>query len=281
MNIKEISTYTIKPELYTPGTDVMWTNEYISKQLLQVHLNTEIDLASRKGNTIKKTTDWILGQTQKTSLGILDLGCGPGLYSELLTQKGHKVTAVDFSKNSIEYAKKHAEEKQLNICYKNEDYRSLQLEENQFDLVILIYTDYCVLKPSERKQLLSNIKTWLKPGGTFIFDVNNDQKLEQKIFPRSWEAQEKGFWSDKPYLALSESFHYTDEKVILYQHVIVNEYETPKVYRFYTHFFSETDIKNELLQSGFKQFNFYINVLPAGDLWNGEQVIFCVVKNTK
>ena len=35
---------------------------------------------------------------------ILDLGCGPGLYAELLAKKGHSITGVDFSENSIQYA---------------------------------------------------------------------------------------------------------------------------------------------------------------------------------
>ncbi len=38
----------MKPELYTQGTSFMWTDEHISKQLLDVHLNVDTDLASRK-----------------------------------------------------------------------------------------------------------------------------------------------------------------------------------------------------------------------------------------
>lgn len=37
-----------KPEIYTQGTAVMWVDEYISTQLLETHLNPDIELASRK-----------------------------------------------------------------------------------------------------------------------------------------------------------------------------------------------------------------------------------------
>ena len=78
----------------------MWTDPYISEQLLQIHLNPELDLASRKYSTIQSTAEWVLSKVSKKKMKILDLGCGPGLYSEIFANKGHLVTGVDFSKNS-------------------------------------------------------------------------------------------------------------------------------------------------------------------------------------
>ena len=102
MKITEIISQCEKPELYKKGTSFMWTDEHISKQLLNVHLNVDIDLGSRKKSTIKKTANWILNtQKEKGKLAILDLGCGPGLYIEIFAEKGHKVTGIDISKNSI------------------------------------------------------------------------------------------------------------------------------------------------------------------------------------
>ena len=281
MIIKQIIKYAKKPELYTPGTAIMWTNKHISEQLLEVHLNEEIDLASRKKSTIEKTTDWILSKVEKHPLHILDLGCGPGLYAELLAEKGHYVTGIDFSQNSIDYAREHARKKQRSINYLNKNYLQLDLDENQFELIILIYTDFCVLQPAERKQLLCNIKKWLKPGGKFIFDVNSDKELDKKITPKNWEATEKGFWRELPYLVLSESYLYGDEKVILFQHIVSDESGKTEVYRFYTHFFSENDLETELGKNGFSELKFDTNVLPSGDLWNGKHIIFCVAVNNK
>ena len=130
MKIADIISNSSKPRLYEIGNSVMWTDSHISRQLLDVHLNSEIDLASRKTKTIKKTVEWILGSTDLKNLNILDLVCGPGLYSALLAKEGHKVTGVDFSSHSIEYAKKEAEMKNLDIRYLNENYLELELEEN-------------------------------------------------------------------------------------------------------------------------------------------------------
>ncbi|MCP4673075.1 MAG: SAM-dependent methyltransferase, partial [Desulfobacula sp.] len=80
LDFKKIINLSVKPDLYQKGTAVMWTDSYISKQLLKVHLNPEVDLASRKKKTIESTVQWILDKAGKRSLKILDLGCGPGLY---------------------------------------------------------------------------------------------------------------------------------------------------------------------------------------------------------
>lgn len=276
MNIKNIIEKSKKPTLYEKDTAVMWTDEYISKQLLQVHLNPEVDLASRKLETIIKTTEWILDRTQGESLNILDLGCGPGLYAEFLAKKGHKVTGVDFSKSSIKYAQKEAEKKKLNILYIIANYLELELEANRFDLVILIFTDIGVLLPEERVRLIRFVNKSLKPGGKFIFDVLNDKDLEKKVTPKNWVVAEQGFWMPEPYVALSESFLYEKEKVILYQHILLDEKENADVYRFWTHYFSHSDLEELLKQNGFNRFSFYENVLPEGDLWNGDNVTFCV-----
>jgi hypothetical protein len=47
---------------------------------------------------------------------------------------------------------------------------------------------------------------------------------------------------NKPYIALSESHIYEEEKVILYQHILLDEQENIDIYRFWTHFFSQSGL---------------------------------------
>lgn len=276
MKITNIINKTTKPNLYEKGTAFMWTDEYVSKQLLDIHLNPEIDLASRKPETIKKTADWILGNQQEKKLKILDLGCGPGLYTEYYAKKGHNVIGVDISKNSIEYAQDQARLRKLDINYINTNYLDLELEENCFDLVTMIFTDFGVLLPKERETLLNIIFKLLKKGGVFIFDILNDNSIENKITPKEWNVIEKGFWRPIPYLELKESFLYADEKVILYQTTVIEDNNKLEIYRFWMKHFSNYDIERLFEQHNFKELKFNNKILPSGDLWSGDNVTFCV-----
>lgn len=277
MNIKSIISNSLKPTPYTPGTAQMWVDEYISTQLLQVHLNQNVELGSRKESTITKTISWIFDKVDGSQLAILDLGCGPGLYTEKMAKLGHQVTGVDFSANSIEYAKMSAHKKKLNISYRQQDYFTLT-EENQYDLIMMIFTDFGVISPEQRTCLLAKIHKALKPGGTFIFDVLNDNASLKEPGQRDWEMVESGFWRQGPYLTLIESFYYEKEDVTLKQYVVIEEDGGYEVYRFWAHTFSHSDVNRIFLKAGFNTVNCYENVVPDSELCSSDSVTFCTVK---
>ena len=277
MDYTDIIEFTQKPQLYAEGNAVMWTDAHISEQLLNIHLNPDIDLASRRRSSIETTVDWILNSVNMEKMNILDLGCGPGLYCEMMAKRGHNVTGVDFSKNSVGYARKQARSKGLDIEYVNLNYLDLN-EENKYDLLMMVFTDFGVLRPHERKMLIRNVHRALKPGGTFIFDVLNDRNLKNKVSERTWEMEECGFWKESPYLILSDSFLYPDERVILYQHIVMDESDNFNVYRFWTHFFASEDLNLILEPEGFENIGCFDDVLPDIDMWNGENVLFCKAK---
>lgn len=276
MNIELIKKLSNKPQLYEKGSSVMWTDPYISKQLLELHVNPDHDVASRSKAKIEYISNWILERFDKPKIKILDLGCGPGLYAELLAKKGHSITGVDFSENSIQYAIRQAKEKQLDIKYLNNNYLDLDFD-SQFDLVILIYLDFCVLLPKERDKVLENIHRALKRGGLFICDVVNERNIDKKTISQSWEVQESGFWKNTPYIALTNGFHYPEAKALANHHIVIGENNTVDTYIFWTHYYEKEDLVQILESKGFTDIENYENVLPdSDDCWNGENVTFYV-----
>ncbi len=281
MKITDILLKSEKPTIYEKGTSFMWTDPHISKQLLSIHLDPDVDLASRKRINILITIEWILGlYTKLNKLSILDLGCGPGIYSEIFAQKGHKVTGVDISKNAIDYARNSAQTKELDIMYINASYLELELQKEKYDLVLLIYADFGVLLPQERINLLQKAHESLKPNGKLIFDVLKDNNIEQKKISKNWEVCDRGFWKNTPYLALSESFVYEEQKIILYQHNIIDSNENIETYRFWTHFFNQEDLELLLKEAGFNNIMHRDDILPEDGLWNGDNVIFTVASKS-
>ena len=276
MNFKKLTKIARMPEIYTPGTALMWVDEYISTQLLETHLSQDVELASRKETTISSTVEWILNKVPGDRLNILDLGCGPGLYTEKLAERGHIVTGMDFSSNSIHYAMESASRKKLNISYIQQNYLELD-EKNRYDLILLIFTDFGVLTPDQRKILLNNIYRALKPGGTFLFDVLNENSDMIESESRNWELAGKGFWRNHPYLALTESFYYEKQKVTLNQHIIIDEDGGTETYRFWIHTFSHIDLNEIMSSAGFNFTECYDSVIPDSDMCSSRSVTFCIV----
>lgn len=274
MNFKKLQATLEKPTLYEKGDKVMWTDEYISQKLLEVHLEPALDLASRMPESIDRTIDFLLDFCGETASSILDLGCGPGLYLERLAKHGNKVTGVDFSRNSIDYAKKRAQDLDLDAEYLCQDYLTLDFQD-RYDLVTMIYTDFGVLLPEERKDLLHRIFRALKPGGRFVFDVLNERNLDEKFQAKqSWSVEEEGFWRPDPYLELCSGWHYQEAKVFMNQHLVMRASGAFDTYRFWAHYFTPADIQENLDPAGFKNIQNHEGILPASHAWNGENVTF-------
>lgn len=124
-----------KPPIYTKSMVEFWNDEYISEQMLKAHLDPEFDGASRKSDFIEKSVAWITEQIPPADYPLLlDIGCGPGIYAEMFTQKGYQVTGVDFSKRSIDYAQQSAFSKKLNISYVYQNYLEMDLSKS-FDFL--------------------------------------------------------------------------------------------------------------------------------------------------
>ncbi len=141
--------------------------------MLKAHLDGSNGLASRRTDVIEASVAWI-GETFELVRGTraLDLGCGPGLYARRLARTGASVTGVDFSSRSIRYARAVAAREGLPVSYVNENYLAYETDE-RFELITMIFCDYCALDPDQRRQLLGKVAGWLAPGGSFLFDVHS------------------------------------------------------------------------------------------------------------
>ncbi len=186
----------------------MWTDPYISERLLEMHINNAHDIASRKSKIIELTVKWLV-QSLKPGAKVLDLGCGPGLYSQRLARAGFHVVGIDFSASSIQYAKEQAKKKKLDIRYIHGDYLKVDIG-GDYDAVLLIYCDFGVLAPSQREQMLRRIHAALRPAGRFVFDALNKKALNAMCFGQAWSLSDGGFWRSAPYLCLSEKMHFPE-----------------------------------------------------------------------
>lgn len=238
--------------------EAFWDDEHISKCMLEAHLNPEWDAASRKKETIDKTTDWLIKHFDlNKNTQLIDLGCGPGLYCQRLCQFGVNVTGMDYSKRSIEYAKKVAEQEGLPIKYMYQDYLTMDFQDT-FSIALMIYCDFGVLNNQAREKLLQNIHRALKKDGYFVFDVFTPKRKDLISSYKHWSIHEKGgFWNPEPYMELQEKIYDDENKLSLIKHTILKEDGEVKTYNLWEQVYTPECITKLLTQNGFKVVDIY------------------------
>jgi SAM-dependent methyltransferase len=249
-----------KPLPYEPSTHKFWDDAHISKSMLDAHLDQTHDGASRNLQFIEQSVHFIqtLAPSQeKTEL--LDLGCGPGLYAERFAKHGYRVTGVDISKSSIEYAKQEAHKNNQAIHYLHMNYLNINFKD-QFDVITLIYCDYAVLAKADRLKLLKKIKNALKDGGLFIFDVFTKNQYDRVTENTSWYASAgSGFWKDGPHLCLEQHFIY-ENKIRLNQYIVTDQHDSINIYRIWDQYFDVDSLASELEEVNLKISKVYSDV---------------------
>lgn len=228
----ELEKINVRPEPFEFYTaDELWTDDHTSKQMLDYHLNDSIDLSSRNIKFIERSVDWIFSNFNVGSeTSICDFGCGPGLYTTLFAEKGAKITGVDFSKNSIEYAKNIAQQKNLDIDYVNQNYLLYETDK-RFDLITMIMCDFCTLSLDQRKTMLSKFNSLLKPGGSLLLDVYSLNYFNKREESALYELNHlNGFWSPEDYYCFVNTFKYEKEKVTLDKYTIIEKSRKRIVY---------------------------------------------------
>ena len=212
-----------------------------------------MDAASRNHHFINRSVKWMINYFNiSNTTEIVDFGCGPGLYASRLAENGAKVTGIDFSKNSLEFAKKNAAQKGLDIDYIHMNYLKFDTEK-RFDLIIMIMCDFCALSLEQRRILLSKLHSLLKPRGSILLDVYTLNSFEQRQESASYELNQlNGFWSPDDYYCFVNTFKYDSEKVILDKYTIVEPKRTRTVYNWLQHY------SRESLAAEFKSIGFNI-----------------------
>lgn len=115
----------------------------------------------------------------KSPQKVLDIGCGSGIFSFYLAQKGHKVIGIDGAEEMIKLCQTqlannpilnlHFEKKQLPL--------TTIISEPQDAIIASSVLEY--VKPLE--ETITSLKKHLKKEGFFIFSLPNNQAVYRKI----------------------------------------------------------------------------------------------------
>lgn len=151
----------------------------------------------------------------------LDIGCGVGLDTEVLLQKGYAVTAIDFSEEAVRLTRQRNPEtdvRRLNID------QLASLDPNRYVLVLANLTLH-YLSREDLDRAFATIRLLLRSGGLFAFRLNasDDRNYGSPDDDSSWDQVEVG--------GVMKQF-FTEEKI---RTVSVGRFEVLSLEKMVTH----------------------------------------------
>lgn len=107
---------------------------------------------------------------------VLDLGCGTGSLTELLSDSGYDMIGVDNAEDMLEIAMEKKLESGRDILYLLQDMREFELYGTVAAVVSICDSMNYILEYEELVQVFSLVNNYLDPNGVFIFDLNTEYK---------------------------------------------------------------------------------------------------------
>ena len=232
---------------------IPWDDPDFSERMLREHLSQSHDGASRRSETIADQVDWI-EEHLLASKGsrVLDLGCGPGFYTERLAQSGHDCVGIDFSPASIAYARDCAASRSSRCEYVCEDVATADFG-SRFDLVMMLFGELNMFRPDTARVVLAKARSALRTGGFLLLEVHPlDAVRRRGLRPARRYATPFGPFSDRAHIVHQEHDWDESEQAAHTSYFVIDA-ATSEVtpYGETTHGYSHAGIQLMLEESGF------------------------------
>lgn len=112
---------------------------------------------------------------------VLDLGCGTGTLTELLSDKGYDMIGIDNAEEMLEIAMEKRMQSGKDILYLLQDMREFELYGTVGAVVSVCDSLNYILDEEDMQEVFNLVNNYLYPGGIFVFDFNTVYKYEMVI----------------------------------------------------------------------------------------------------
>jgi len=146
--------------------EILSSYTWWDKSCLLLHITKE------RCDYIESCMSKVFGKDALRQQEIVEVGCGGGLISEELAQRGAIVVGIDPSQSALETARKHAQQSGLGqSTYFEQGYaEALPYADGSFSMIVCLDVLEHV---SDLNTAIHEIARVLAPGGVFIFDTIN------------------------------------------------------------------------------------------------------------
>jgi SAM-dependent methyltransferase len=206
-----------RPIPWSFGGNLPWDDPEFSRRMLREHLDQSHGAASRQDAERELQLSWLWPQLGlEPGSRVLDVTCGPGLYSVALAERGCQVTGVDFGPASISYARQSAQERNVsaNCRFVESDVRHMDFEDSYFSAALFLYGQLSVFTIEDMASLLRMIARYLEPGGRLVVELLAQDQLDKQD-SNWWFTDDQGLWGDRPFLHMGERFWLADQQMVV------------------------------------------------------------------
>lgn len=112
---------------------------------------------------------------------VLDLGCGTGTLTELLSEAGYDMIGIDFSQEMLAIAQEKRAQSGHQILYLEQDMREFELYGTVRAIVCICDSINYLLEKEDIITTFKLVNNYLDPKGLFIFDFNTVHKYRDVI----------------------------------------------------------------------------------------------------
>ena len=254
------------PAPWADHDNIPWHEPKFSERMLREHLSQAHDAASRRFETIDAHAAWIHDRVlRRRPSRVLDLGCGPGLYTSRLARLGHTCVGIDYSPASIAHAQSQAAVEGLACEYRLGDVRTAEFGEG-FDLVMMIFGELNVFRPDDARALMTKARCALADAGVLLLEAHTFEAVRKMAErPRSWQALREGLFSDRPHLLLQEQWWDAPSRTTSRRYIVVDaQTSAVEVYGQTFHAYTDDDYRVLLGSCGFSSVDTHAS-LSGGD----------------
>ena len=246
-------------EPWVEGEKIPWHDPDFSQRMLAEHLSQSHDAASRRFARIDRQVAWIHRELlEGTPTRVLDLGCGPGLYTSRLARLGHECVGIDFSPASVAYASTQACKDNLRCFYVLQDIRTADYGVG-YGLVMLIFGEFNVFRPCDARAILEKAHAALSPGGVLLLEAHTFEAVrEMGERDAHWYSAASGVFSGEPYLCLRESSWHPDHAATTERYFVVDA-QTGRATRYASSMqaYADEEYRALLTECGFGEIGFH------------------------
>lgn len=217
----------------------------------------------------------ILAQHGITDGPVLDLGCGTGKMTRLMSEQGYDMTGIDNAAEMLQIAA--MEPGEVPILYLLQDMQDLELDGCVRAVCSVCDCVNYVLDEEKLQQAFSRVHEYLEEDGVFIFDVNTSYKYTKLLAENTFaESRDEGSF-------IWDNYYDEEERINEYDLTLFIP-EGDELYRRYTETHYQRNYETETLlkllkNAGFTDICVYDDYTDAPLCEMSERAVFVAKKS--